>query len=594
MKKIISIFALGATLMWVSCTKEGPIGVNTISDLYTVPADAVTLSAPTATSAWSTDRRYFDLSFGSALSTTLVGYDALLAPGQYVLGADEIGKAILAKTTVNGQPAKEGYITVGCRDAVYMVSAVIDGQSYAWQGSLPFTPDPEPTALSVLQSASKSDGLVTLQLATAGISQEYVEVSAGNWQTVWKGEGKYLALDLYSPDGYLHDGKYRASAQGGVVGEGEFGRGWDPGDIYNMGWEFTDWGTCLWTVANGAATATKITGGLVAVSSEEVDDQVVWTISWGEKYPLEVVFTGAIPDLTKPKASPDFAFTYTEKADVCYDPTFAVVEGVNKHCVTVLNAAGAAVLYLELVRNEGETEIEGEYESAEYARVAGQLANGFSIPGFMEGGSYYIAEDGTKVFIEVGVKVTVKKLVTGAYEFISDGAFDIMASGPDYVPGTYKPEGGGSSDETILTDFLSLTSYKGSGYSLAGVELATAGVSYSMEIDWTTWTASYTYVGTGNYVKLEYYCDDASGLPAAGTYTACAKGGEVGAGEFGIGYDPGNGAAYGSNWYTVADNAATSQYITDGTLTVEVSGSTYTLILKSSVANFKYVGPLSK
>ena len=587
MKKIISIFALGAALMWVSCTKEGPIGVNTISDLYTVPADAVTLSAPTATSAWSTDRRYFDLSFGSALSTTLVGYDALLAPGQYVLGADEIGKAILAKTTVNGQPAKEGYITVGCRDAVYMVSALIDGQSYAWQGSLPFTPDPEPTALSVLQSASKSDGLVTLQLATAGISQEYVEVSAGNWQPVWKGEGKYLALDLYSPDGYLHDGKYRASAQGGVVGEGEFGRGWDPGDIYNMGWEFTDWGTCLWTVANGAATATKITGGLVAVSSEEVDDQVVWTISWGEKYPLEVVFTGAIPDLTKPKASPDFAFTYTEKADVCYDPTFAVVEGVNKHCVTVLNAAGAAVLYLELVRNEGETEIEGEYESAEYARVAGQLANGFSIPGFMEGGSYYIAEDGTKVFIEVGVKVTVKKLVTGAYEFISDGAFDIMASGPDYVPGSYKPGDDGAFDGVVLTQFCGLTNYYlqyGESAPIIGVDLATADVQVTPG-DWGN-----TYTGSGNYLKLEF--GTADGNIATGTYTACTTGGTVGTNEFGIGYDGWFGAS-GTTWYTVAETN-TYQYVTDGTLTIDKEGDNYVIILKSSVVNAKYVGPLSK
>ena len=422
----------------VSCEKEGPTTVNKIDNLYTAPADATVMTLSGAQSTWSTDRRYFDLTFNN-LTTTLVGYDALLSPGQYVLagaiGGDKIGNAI--NTKLNGQPVGDGFITVNEKDGQYAITATISGQVYYWTGSLPFEPDPLPIQLTEVLSAQSNVASgtqsVTMNLATPGIAQGYDE----NWQQTWTGEGGYLALDLYSEDGYLHDGNYTASAEGGVIEPGQFGIGWDPGDLYGIGWIFENWGTCWWEVADGKATATKITDGLVSVTSreEKVDDKdvTIWT------------FEGAIPALTKPK-KPDvgpvsFDYTYTigePQACILSDNT-TVVEGVKKYPFTFKDADGQEVAYLEFVLADGAVDVEpGDYVSTEYAHEVGQLANGYFFDmgewGTFGGGSYYI-KDGAKVYIDPGVTVTVTQLGTGAFKFTSDG-FDLSAAGPNYVPGS--------------------------------------------------------------------------------------------------------------------------------------------------------------
>ena len=444
MKKISSLLVFGLALL-LSCEKEGPTTVNEITDLYTAPAGAKEMTFTGGESTWSTDRRYFDLKF-SDLTTTLVGYDAFLAPGLYMLGGDEIGKAIAAKTKVGGQTPSEGWITVNNRDGKYQFTAQFGDQVYFWAGSLPFQADPAPLDLTVLQqaSANKDSKLVTLQLATEGISQGYDE----NWQQVWTGEGKYLAIDLYSEDGYLHDGLYRASAQGGVVNSGEFGIGYDA--VVDWGWgpmEMKDWGTCLWTVSGGKATAEKITSGLVSVTSreEKVDDKdvTIWTITWGSEYPVEVVFEGAIPALTKPKrpdgpVSLDYTYTIGDPMD-CSTQAGEVVAGVKKYPFTFVDAAGEQVAYLEFILVEGATDVEpGDYVSTEYAHEAGQLANGYFMDfgdwGTFSGGSWYVNTAGDKVFIDPGVTVSVEAAGTGAFKFSSDG-FLFAAAGPNYVPG---------------------------------------------------------------------------------------------------------------------------------------------------------------
>lgn len=444
MKKISSLLVFGLALL-LSCEKEGPTTVNEITDLYTAPAGAKEMTFTGGESTWSTDRRYFDLKF-SDLTTTLVGYDAFLAPGLYMLGGDEIGKAIAAKTKVGGQTPSEGWITVNNRDGKYQFTAQFGDQVYFWTGTLPFQADPAPLDLTVLQqaSANKDNKLVTMQLATEGIAQTMNE----NWQTVWTGEGYYLALDLYSEDGYLHEGNYTASAEGGVVNAGEFGIGYDT--EVDWGWgpmEMKDWGTCLWTVSGGAATAEKITAGLVSVTSreEKVDDKdvTIWTISWGAEYPVEVVFEGAIPALTKPKkpdgpVALDYTYTIGNPMD-CSTQAGEVVSGVKKYPFTFVDAAGEQVAYLEFILAEGTTDVEpGDYVSTEYAHEAGQLANGYFMDfgdwGTFSGGSWYVNGAGEKVFIDPGVTVSVEAAGTGAFKFSSDG-FLFAAAGPNYVPG---------------------------------------------------------------------------------------------------------------------------------------------------------------
>lgn len=585
MKKITSIIALGLALMALSCNKASLDQINEISDHYTVPATAQVMKAVEATSTWSLDRRYFDLSFSGEMSsiftTTLVGYDALLTPGQYVVGADAIGNAIAANTKVNGTAVSKGYVYVTKKANNYVVTGVfpVEGSEdavFTWEGTLPFVADPDPLELNVLQQAQKNQGLVTLQLATAEFTSEF---DMTTYQNVLKGDGKYLALDLYSEDGYLHDGEYKACAVGGVVNAGEFGIGYD--GVMDYGewgqFPFENWGTCLWTVTpEGNNTAEKITGGLVTVSSEEVGDETIWTIYWGEEYPKELLFKGAIKALTKPKPvlkDPDYLFTEKITAG-----------DVEKHAITITDKDENIVAYLELLMASGETNYEGSYPSTSYASQAGQMCDGYDGGSYgtytwPAGGSYYVEDGQEKRLYANSATVVVTKIAEGAYQFTCE-FFDYAAAGPDYVP-----VGGGDFDGVVLTQFCGLTNY----YVLYGEQAPIIGVDLATEdVVVTPGGWGNTYSGSGNYLKLEF--GTADGNIATGTYTACEVGGTVGPTEFGIGYDGYFGAS-GTAWYTVAETN-TYEYVVDGTLTIDKDGDNYVIILKSSVVNAKYVGPL--
>lgn len=557
----------------------GPI--NTVEDLYTVPSEAAAMPDLSASkSTWSTDRRYFDLTFGDALSTTLVGYDALLAPGQYVLGGDEIGKAILAKTTVKGKAAKQGFITVNEKGGKYAITAQIDGEVLAWSGELPFVADPAPVKLTDLLSAQANIGEVTtltLNLATTGV---YSEFDMTTYQTVWKGEGGYLALDLNTGDKYLVDGTYKACAVGGVVNTGEFGIGYDTdveywGTVYHV----ENWGTCWWAVSGGVATATKITDGVVTVSSREEDDVTIWTIFWGKNYPKEYVFEGAIPALTKPKkpAGPVVP-------DYLYTDEVTPSDGIDVHAIKITDKDGNELAYLELLTENGASDLSGDYPATSYAGSPGQMRDGYYIEWdgvVYSGGSYYM-DGGEKKYISAGsATVAVTKIAEGAYNF-SCAFFDYNCAGPDYVPG----EGGDEGGVVTLTKFANKTDYTGWGMNMVALEFCTDGL---------TPTAGFfgaTYSGDGNYLKLEIYAESGDG-PAAGTYVPNTVGtDDVPAGTFKAGYDPEGGKDYGTNWFTVVGGAGTSAHITDGTVTVSVDGDTYTIVVESTAVKCKYVGPL--
>ena len=564
----------------VSCEKEGPTTVNKIDNLYTAPADATVMTLSGAQSTWSTDRRYFDLTFNN-LTTTLVGYDALLAPGQYVIGGDQIGNAI--NTKVGGSNASNGFITVNEKDGQYAITATIGGQVYYWTGSLPFVPDPAPKSLTEVMSAQSNvpNGTksVTMNLATPGIAQGYDE----NWQQVWTGEGGYLALDLYSDDGYLHDGTYKASAQGGVIEPGQFGIGWDPGDLYGIGWVFENWGTCWWDVKDGKATATKITNGLVNVSSreEKVDDKdvTIWTISWGVNYPVEILFEGAIPTLTKPKkpsgpVAVDYTYTIGEPA-ACSTSSGEVVAGVMKYPFTFTDKDGQEVAYLEFVLNEGATDIEeGDYVSTEYAHEAGQLANGYYLDysaygyGIFAGGSYYI-DGGEKVYIDPGVTVTVTNVGTGAFRFTSDG-FDFAAGGPNYVPGG---EGG---DDDVTGDVV-LKIDSGLTYTMEDVTAGNTAADGSALSGMTLWRV--TVKQGGDTVAAFDLGTNAGSEDLAGTYTVMSYPDAVGKAGNGWGFAAYNffGGCYfnvdGSYYFIPSGETITVSNNSDGTIKIKFEGA---------------------
>ena len=116
------------------------------------------------------------------------------------------------------------------------------------------------TELTNLISATKNQSLLTINMGQEGISSE---TDPNTWQTVWSGNGNYLALDIYSADGKLYTGEYTACETGGVVGEGQFGIGYDT-EFWGM--QMYNWGTCWWTVADGTTSAEKILDGTIKVS----------------------------------------------------------------------------------------------------------------------------------------------------------------------------------------------------------------------------------------------------------------------------------------------------------------------------------------
>lgn len=567
--------------------------------------------------------------------------------GNFITGAD--GTTL----TINGEKhlVTAGTIKVAENGGTYTFDGIVklgNGENYSfkWTGSgLAWTGLPELKKLSVVTSAQSN--------LASGVKSVTLNLSDGNWsstmdmttwQTVYTGKGNYLAIDIYSEDGYLAAGTYSPSATGGAIEKGQYGIGWDPGDIYNVGMIFENWGTCWWTVDEAATpqtSAEKITTGNITVA---IDENNVYTITVdnGELY---VQFTGEIPAVTKPAVPADpwaiegdiviqktegLMFTQTDDtANNTQADGSTALSGVTLWFVEVKDEAGNNAAILDLVVKEGQQSLVGEYKVTSYPDEPGEAGNGFDLnfPEWglvMSGGTIVYGEDGTAYVIDADksqIKVTEEKgqtiiIIKGTTT--NQTTYETKTIAAKYVIGEPKEdeggeggsgcgcdcdgckdctggsgdgddEGGNSFNGERLTTFLSLTPNTG----IVSAQLGTAGLSV-VQSDWGAQIS-----GEGNYLKFDAYSAD--GTLAAGVYRASAVGGVVGEGEFSIGYDTTMDFGFGpmefTNWGTCwmtrnADGSETGVKITDGTLTVEISGETYTITLESSVLNAQYVGPL--
>ena len=463
--------------------------------------------------------------------------------------------------------------------------------------NLVFEADPEPVKLSTVLSAASNlaNGVSTISMSLAqdGISSE---MDMSTHQTIWHGEGNYLSIDLYSADGYLHEGTYTANTVGGEVSEGQFGIGYDTTVDWGFGpMEMKDWGTCWWTVGNGVATAQKVLEGTMTVTKKG-SKWVIELISGEGKGMIWAKFEGAIEALTPEGSSaPAPEYTMTDKVEAVYDASYAVVAGVEKHLVTLTKGEETAAIF-ELITAEGGV-IEGTFTSQEYASAAGLMGNGYSFPDWgVEGGSRYWV-NGEMILINPGETVEVAKLADGLYSFTGSTGYEFVAATADYV-------GGGDEPESDYTEFSKLliyqpnqetdANYQPTGrYTSLTLKLGTEGM-YTEVVN-NGYYDETKIKGNGQVLSIDFYTAD--GTLAAGTYEACAEGGVVGEGEFGIGYDVemwGMQMVWGT-CVTPYENDAEGaiQKITDGTITVEVSGDVYTITLESSAVNARYVGVLT-
>ena len=602
MKLIYKIFAAAASILALSSCVESAIEPMTGKYAKPVVYEMNTLASQSVEKGDKNRTFTVELSGDNASMTLkMVNDKYFLADGSYTPApADQAKKNTYivgnGGTTFNDIPVETGSIKVAQGEGTYSFAgilwladeSVIEIKSTV---ALVYEADPEPVKLSTVLSATSNlangSQTVTMKLAQDGI---YSEWDFTAYKEIWHGEGNYLAIDLYSADGYLHEGTYSASAEGGVVAEGQFGIGYDT--TVDFGWgpmEMKDWGTCWWSVSNGAATAKKILEGTINVSKKG-SKWVIELISGEGKEMIWAKFEGAIEALTPQGSStPAPEYTMTDKIEAVYDASWAVVAGVEKHIVTLTKGEETAAIF-ELITAEGGV-IEGTFTSQEFASAAGLMGNGFSVPGYEGGSRYWV--NGEVVFINPGETVEVAKLADGLYSFTGSTGYEFVAATTDYV-------GGGGEPEPDYTEFSKLLivqpnqGYNESGqptgeYTSFTLKVGTDGM-YTEVYGW--WTQ---IKGTGQVLSIDFYTAD--GTLAAGTYTACKEGGTVNEGEFGIAYDVDmNGTQM--VWGTCvtayqSDTEGTIEKVTDGTVTVEISGDVYTITLESSNVNARYIGSLT-
>ena len=496
--------------------------------------------------------------------------------------------------------------------------------------NLVYEADPEPVVLKQVLSATSNvasgTNSLTINLGTDGISST---TDPTTWQTVWEGTGNYLALDIYSADGYLHEGTYTACAAGGAIAEGEFGIGWDPGDLWGIGIVFENWGTCWWDVAGGAAVVNqKVTEGTVTVTRKG-SKWVIELVSGTGKSMLWTKFEGAIDAVTDPSmlgGGPVDDTDYVELSTLL-SATSNVANGTKSLTLnlgtdgissttdpttwqTVWEGEGN-YLGLDIYSEDGKL-YTGTYNAGTTGGVinAGEFGIGWD-PGDLWGIGMVFENWGTCWWnVAGGAAVAAGKVADGTVEVAVEGADLVIklkstlvnakftCPVADFTLEVVNLGGGAEAPEfegTELSVLLSATSNVANGTKSVTINLAEEGISSTT--DPATWQT--VWEGEGHYLALDVYSED--GKLAPGTYTACAAGGQIAAGEFGIGWDPGDlwgiGMVFenwGTCWWNVAGGAAVAEAkVLDGTLTVAVDGDTYTITLESSAVNAQYVGPMT-
>ena len=640
MKLIYKVFAAAAGILALSSCVEDAI--QPLTGKYEKPAtyELNTLAAQSVEKGDKTRTFTVELSGSNAtLSMKLVGDKYFLADGSYTPAtADQAKKNTYivgnGGTTFNNIPVESGSIKIAQGTGTYIFSgilwladeSIVDFKSTV---NLAYEPDPEPIKLTQVISATSNvangTNSVTINLGTDGISST---TDPTTWQTVWTGEGNYLAVDFYSADGFLYPGTYKPSATGGVIAEGEYGIGWDPGDLWGIGMVFENWGTCWWTVSGGATSAEKISEGDIIVEKSGSK----YTITYNHNG-LWMTFNGKIeavdPDGGSGNTGDDT--DYVELTSLI-SATSNVANGTKSLTINV----GQEGLSSTTDPTTWQTvwEGEGNYLALDIYSEDGKLYTGTynasAVGGTINAGEFGIGWDPGDLW---GIGMVFENWGTCWWNVaggaavaagkVTDGTVQVLVEGTDlviklkstlvnakftypvaqFVDGTGAPIevvnlGGGEEPEfegTELSVLLSATSNVANGTNSVTINLGEDGISSTT--DPTTWQT--VWEGEGHYLALDVYSAD--GKLAPGTYTACATGGQIAEGEFGIGWDPGDlwgiGMVFenwGTCWWAVSGGAAVAEAkVLDGTLTVAVDGDTYTITLESSVVNAQYVGPMT-
>ena len=648
MKLIYKLFAVAASILALSSCVESAIGPMTGKYEKPVVYEMNTLASQSVEKGDKYRTFTVELSGDNAsITLKMVSDKYFLADGIYTPApADQAKKSTYivgnGGTTFKNIPVETGSIKVAQGEGTYSFAgmlwladeSVIEIKSTV---ALVYEADPEPVRLTTLLSATSNVASgtksLTINLGTDGISST---AEPPTWQPVWTGTGNYLALDIYSADGYLHEGTYTASAAGGTINEGEFGIGWDPGDLWGIGMVFENWGTCWWDVAGGAATINqKVTEGSVTVTRKG-SKWVIELVSGEGKSMLWTKFEGAIDALTDPALGGGGNVDDTDYVEL----TKLLSATKNQGLLTINMAQDGISSTTDPNTWQTIWEGEGNYLAADIYSADGKLYTGeykaCAVGGVVGEGEFGIGYDTTVDWGWGPMEMkdwgtcwwTVADGATSA-EKVLDGTMTVAMEGDNvviklkssivnakftypvaqFVDGTGAPIevvnlGGGEGPTPDYTEFTKLLivqpnqGYNESGqptgeYTSFTLKVGTDGM-YTEVVN-NGWYDETKIKGTGQVLSIDFYTAD--GTVAAGTYTACEVGGTINEGEFGIGYDV---EMWGQKmvWGTCvtpseSDAAGTIEKVTDGTVTVEISGDVYTITLESSNINAQYIGSLT-
>ena len=640
MKLFYKIFAAAASILALSSCVESAI--EDMTGKYEKPV-VYEMNNLVSQSVEKGDKtRTFTVEIGgdnATLTMKMVGDKYYLAEGAYTPAtADQAKKNTYivgnGGTTFNNIPVEGGSIKVTPGEGTYTFGgilwladeSVIEVKSTV---ALVYEADPEPVKLTTLLSATSNvangTNSLTINLGTDGISST---TDPTTWQTVWTGTGNYLALDIYSEDGYLHEGTYTASAVGGTINAGEFGIGWDPGDLWGIGMVFENWGTCWWDVANGAAVINqKVTEGTVTVTRKG-SKWVIELVSGEGKAMLWTKFEGAIEAVTDPALGGGGNVDDTDYVELTN--LLSATSNVANGTMSITMNLGTDGISSTTDPNTWQTvwEGEGNYLGLDIYSEDGKLYTGTynagTTGGAINAGEFGIGWDPGDLWgigmvfenwgtcwwnVAGGAAVAAGKVTDGTVQVLVEGANLVIKLKSTLINAKFTCPvadyplevvnlGGGEEPEfegTELSVLLSATSNVANGTNSVTINLSEEGISSTT--DPATWQT--VWEGEGHYLALDVYSAD--GKLAPGTYTACAAGGQIAEGEFGIGWDPGDlwgiGMVFenwGTCWWNVAGGAAVCEAkVLDGTLTVAVDGDTYTITLESSAVNARYVGPIT-
>ena len=474
------------------------------------------------------------------------------------------------------------------------------------------------TKLTKVLSVAKNNGILTINLGTSKV--ESAPNAYGGVDMT--GEGNYLALDIYSADGFLYEGTYTPSAQGGTVGAGEYGIGWDPGDIYNIGWAFTDWGTCWWTIGT-PNTAVKILEGNIEVTKKNGK----YTISYlyGD---IWFEFTGAIADVDPDGGNDDGGDTDTTEYTELTKLMSAQSNVPNAPSITINMASADLEWEYNAATWSNEFKTDGYYLAMDIYTADGKLYTGSyvanTVGGELAEGQFGIGYDnaafgdwgvnwGTCWWTVEGGAKSAQKVLAGEVDVLVMGENLVIKLRSEVVNAKFTcpvadfKDGQGNAIEVVNNapatpeepefDGEKLTQLMSAQSNVPNAPSITINMA-SEELEWeynaATW--SNEFKTDGYYLAMDIYTAD--GKLYTGSYVANTVGGELAEGQFGIGYDNAAfgdwGVNWGTCWWTVEGGAKSAEKVLDGTVEVEVRGENLVITLESEVVNAQFIYPVAE